>query len=147
MDDLTGESVNDAKYERTQAVREKLNVEINHTNTTLEKVAKDVPAAVAAGDDIYQAVSQITGRTVTEFLMQGYLMDQNEIPEIDFSKPWWNDNAINSLKLNEKNVYVIWRHQLLSFRLSERSDVQRSDTGGLLSRGSLFFGQRRDLDN
>ena len=57
MDDLTGESVNDAKYERTQAVREKLNVEINHTNTTLEKVAKDVPAAVAAGDDISGSIT------------------------------------------------------------------------------------------
>lgn len=144
VDDLTGESVNDAKYERTQAVREKLNVEINHTNNTLEKVAKDVPAAVAAGDDIYQAVSQITGRTVTEFLMQGYLMDQNEIPEIDFSKPWWNDNAINSLKLNEKtfmsfgdiNYYLFDFQSVLMFSKAIQEDYSLSDLYSLVSDGT-----------
>ena len=102
VEELNGDIMNDAIYERTQNVEERLNVKIVFTNTSLDSVNSMMKNCVVAGDDVYQAFWQHSTTGVDNFLIQGYLIDQNKISELDFSQPWWNDNANNSLRLNDK---------------------------------------------
>ena len=143
VEELNGEAVNDAKYERDQAIQEKLNVEIKFTSETLDNVNKITKAMVAAGDDLYQAISQNTPTASSKFLMQGYLVDQNTIPGLDFSRPWWNKNAMDSTRLNERtylsfgdiNYYLFDFHSILIFSKPIVEDYGMSDPYAFVNDG------------
>ena len=143
VSELNGEAVNDAKYERDQAIKEKLNVDIAFYNTSLENVNKIVKETVSSGDDVYQAISQNTPSAVSKFLMQGYLLDQNDIPEMDFSRPWWNDNAMDSTRLNSRsylsfgdiNYYLFDFQSILIFSKPIIEDYGMSDPYAIVGDG------------
>ena len=143
VEELNGDMVNDAIYERTQTVEERLNVAIKFTKTSLADVNTMMANCVAAGDDIYQAFWQHSTTGVTQFLMQGYLLDQNGIPELDFPKPWWNANAMDSVRLNEKtflsfgdiNYYLFDFQSILIWNTQTQKDLGMSDPYALVNDG------------
>lgn len=143
VEELNGDIMNDAIYERTQAVEERLNVKIVFTKTSLDSVNTMMRNCVTAGDDIYQAFWQHSTNGVDNFLMQGYLIDQNTISELDFTQPWWNDNAMNSLRLNEKtylsfgdiNYYLFDFQSILLFNKPLLETLMLSDPYQLVNDG------------
>ena len=102
VEELNGEAVNDAIFQRTVNVNERLDVNIAFEKTSLANVNTSMSSNITAGDDTVQAFWQHSTNSVTNFLVKGYLLDQNTIPGLDFSNPWWNDNAMDSLRLNTK---------------------------------------------
>ena len=44
-------------------------------------------------------------KTVTTFLANGFLLTMNGISAFDFSAPWWNRNAMESVRLNDR-IYM-----------------------------------------
>ena len=105
VEELNGEAVNDALYQRTLNVNERLGVNITLTKTSLAEVNSIMSSSVTAGDDHYQAFWQHSTNSVTNFLQKGYLLTMNDIAAFDFSAPWWNRNAMDSVRLNEK-IYM-----------------------------------------
>lgn len=101
VEELTGESFNDAVYQRTLNVEENLNVKIGFLATSLSDVTSTITSSVTAGDDFYQAVWQHSTTAVVNFVANGYAMKLNGISAFDFSAPWWNQNAMNSIRLTE----------------------------------------------
>lgn len=100
----TGDSLNDAIFQRNRAVEEQFNlklVEINDTNAhTLAK------KAVAAGDSNYDILLTVKANAL-DMVLQNYLIDYAEIPHIDTTAPWWVEGSMTSMSLDNRVFYGI----------------------------------------
>ena len=90
--ELNGEVVNDAVYSRNLNVEEKYNMKLAAVEVTEspETVMQDeFRRLVLAGDDAFDVALMHTvhaGATAIE----GTAYNWNEVPYVDFQKPWWN---------------------------------------------------------
>jgi len=92
----TGEPINDAVYKRNRYVEDKYNCQIKETkNTDYNNILKKV---VKSGEDIYDVFYSLFN-DITAVASSGYFYDLMTLPNIDLSKPWWNQNAKESLSI------------------------------------------------
>lgn len=105
-EELTGEAINDAIYNRNHTVEERFDVTLQLTglnggwgeqNTFLGAVN----SAVMAGDSTYDMIAGYQAYMVTP-AMEGYLLNIEEIPYIDSSAPWWSEKCNDSLTVQGK---------------------------------------------
>ncbi len=101
FDEATGDTLNDAIYERNRSLEEKFKFkyEINEENT-LDKAAKALETAVMSGDDSYD-VAFIRDYYLNTALTEGYLTDIDQIPEIQLDKPWWDGAATENARVGK----------------------------------------------
>lgn len=162
VEEMNGEAVNDAIYTRTSTVNEKLNVNIVFHKDALSAVNTTMSSNIVAGDDIYQAFWQHSTNTVTNFLAKGYLLELSGVSGLDFSNPWWNNNAMDSLMLNEKvymafgdiNYYLFDFQSILICNQGLLADYNMTDPYTLVNEGtwtidaflSMVEGAAQDLN-
>jgi hypothetical protein len=73
--------------------------------------------------DEYDVFWNHSGATISNFLIAGYLYDLNNVEAFDFTKPWWDDTAIENLRLDDHlymafgdvNIYLFDFHSALLF--------------------------------
>lgn len=109
FEEQTGETLDDAVYERNSLIEDKLNCVITEYQfdggtdwgTMQQNTCSHITQMVMAGDCDYDAAYlpvSFQPATVTD----GYLADLYTIPELQFGEEWW-DNVINdSLTINGK---------------------------------------------
>ncbi len=103
-EELTGETVNDAIFERTQRTEEFLNVKVSEISNS-DSTAK-IKADVKAGMTDYD-VALCTLMTSFSVALEGNTYDLNTINDnVDFSNVWWDTNSVNDLTINKK-LYLI----------------------------------------
>lgn len=110
VEELTGEIVNDAIYQRNIDVEDRLNVKYSWLGTPGNNGSKDKYVAVAqasvqAGDgayDIYAAYSRTIGASVVNNLTRT-LQDSQYI---DYEKPWWPDNLLEESLIHDRLYFV-----------------------------------------
>jgi hypothetical protein len=111
-DTMTGDALNDAQFERTGALEEKLGIKLNivkdysastDTNAGVgyRRVYTDVTAGTAEFDSC-----MIGTYDVSHLAYMGYLTDLASTPYIDLEKPWWDARATEDLMLNGKLYYT-----------------------------------------
>ncbi|MCL2519263.1 MAG: hypothetical protein FWF15_11940, partial [Oscillospiraceae bacterium] len=87
----TGEVMNDALYERTTAIEDRLNIKIK---TYCPGIITELPGAlssvVLAGDPAYDLMLTHCRENLLDFVRNQYLVDWNIVPYIDMDKPYWN---------------------------------------------------------
>lgn len=103
--ELNGEVINDDIYTRSRNVEQKLNIVIQFTLETLEKVNTIMKNAIMSAEDAYDVFWQHSSFTTQNFLSKGYLVDQSKIDTLDFGNPWWNKSAIESISIGPKIFY------------------------------------------
>ena len=98
---LNGEIINDAIFHRNEKILDKYGVTVEWLERDEESYVLNFTNAVMAEDDSFQfaAVHVIQAGTLAS---QGLLLDMNELPHIDMTQPWWNQNARESLTGNGK---------------------------------------------
>lgn len=102
-----GDPVNDAVYARNRAAEEKFGIVIKgllfpaDNETTKSNIRK----SAAASDHAY---SLITGNTynMTALSAEGLFCNWYSLPEIDFSAPWWIEDAVSELSYRDKAFLV-----------------------------------------
>ena len=105
-DENVGDTINDAVYERNLAVEEQFNIKI--TLQTFPELTGDgemgainaVKRAHAAGDDMYDLImghEVMIGTATTE----GYFYNWYDMPYVDLSKPWWNEEVTTQLSIGK----------------------------------------------
>ena len=107
----TGDPFNDAVYRRNRAVEEKYNF-----------VVKEIPAinnfdsiltkAVKAGDDKYDVVCPEFKNSFATHAQNGMFINLFGVNYIDFSKPWWDQNAPKQLSMCGK-LYATFSDMLV----------------------------------
>lgn len=96
-EEVTGDTLNDAIYKRTMLVEDKLNLDIVDANITQAQMKTMLQAGSA---DFDLMTVDLSG--VRSFINIGVVLDFNELPNIDLSMPWWDQNAQEKLSVDGK---------------------------------------------
>ncbi len=89
---LTGDEVNDAVYERNQAVEERLHVRIQsifEDSTDSNVIVNTVSLAVKSGTHEYDIMAGPTNSTMSEILKNTFT-DLSRLQYLDLEQPWWS---------------------------------------------------------
>ncbi len=101
-DDLNGEKLNDAVFERNRNLEERFQIKITEPNTPgWKNLITTVSELVAAGDEQYDMISHFMQRT-WNLMSHDVLRNLLTIPYIDIDNPWYTqglDEAIIDGKL------------------------------------------------
>ncbi len=103
-DELTGEIVNDAVYNRNLTIGERFNTVIGYEapGSSYENTCSFIQKAVTAGEPDAFHLSSFHVVSNGSLVTKGVYMNWYDIPHIDFSKPWWSDSTVNDLTENGK---------------------------------------------
>lgn len=101
-DEIDGDTMNDAVYERTRYVEDLLNVDIDviEEKESWENVSY-LANLVMAGDDSIDA-SFIGAMKNVANISKGLYVDLNDVAGLDFSKPWWDSNSMKYYEIDNK---------------------------------------------
>ena len=108
-DEETGEVMNDAIYYRQKKVEERFNIVINPINIGWGvggDVVGTISKTVKAGSHEYDLALTHCNSGVTKLMAERYVLDWNTIPTINFSKPWWNKDAIETLSIGNRLYFA-----------------------------------------
>ena len=100
-EEVNGDVINDAVYNRNRKIEAKYNISIAWTEVENPKVETMVNQSVKAGDDIYDIVAP----HLTQFpptAQSGYYVDFFSVPYLDLKKPWWDQGTIRDLSIINK---------------------------------------------
>lgn len=100
-DEQTGDVLNDAVYTRNRAVEDKLGIKLENVNKSASKLSSSVKNAVLSNNDEVDAVFPQFIK-FPNMVNNDYLYDLNEISTFDFSQPWWNQSAVDSMTIHGK---------------------------------------------
>ena len=98
-EEQTGESINDAVYERNRAIEERFNITIKGAFPPNPPPA--AKTSIMAGEELYDMFSVMMGRIAT-LAQEGLLLDLKKIPYIDLDKPWWDQRANSQLSIGNR---------------------------------------------
>lgn len=96
IEELTGDVVGDAVYERNKAVEDRFNVKLVYKIDTWKNSSKNVSNSVLAGEDAYQIVAGHVIQASTLVPSHIY-MNWYDIPYVDLEQPWWSSSNIEDL--------------------------------------------------
>ena len=90
-EEITGEPMNDADFERMTAVEDKLDVEIEFFEMAADMRAGQTPLAttVQAGTNDYD-IGTLSAYSACNALVDRLLVDLNTIQNLDLTQPWWD---------------------------------------------------------
>jgi len=100
-----GDTINDAVFLRNLKIEEKYNVTFKEIVREHPAIYSDINKAVKAGDDIYDVV----GMHINQFAplaQNGNLIDLFTIPNVELTKPWWDQGTVRDLSIGNK-LFVV----------------------------------------
>ena len=107
----TGDVINDAVFRRNTFIEDKYNIKINdivreHNEGRERQGTVDlIKKSIAAGDNDYDAV-MLGGYGACIAGLEGLLRDLNDMPPIDLTKRYWDQNANRDLMIKGKMFYT-----------------------------------------
>ncbi|MBQ8508324.1 MAG: hypothetical protein IJ493_00260 [Clostridia bacterium] len=98
-EEITGESLDDAMYERCRTLEEKLNIVVKEDTKGVDsELASYAMQLIMAGDNVYDTM-YIPTRDLYKFVSGGYLYNLLEVDGFNFDGEWWlqSYNKANSI--------------------------------------------------
>ncbi len=100
---VTGDLINDAVYERNSKISETYNVEVVQI---LDKAPKDlIQKYVNSQEDAFELSFSTLGE-IGSLSAGGYFISMEDIPNVDYSKPWWYENVNDAISIDGKFYYT-----------------------------------------
>lgn len=102
-EELTGDFMNDAVFERNEIVNRKYGITITQTLTknTQDRINSDAASGEDNFDLVFAYINKVGGLS-----QKGYFVDMNDIEYIDFSKPWWNPEVNEAVSIKGHIFYT-----------------------------------------
>lgn len=100
-EEITGEAVNDAIYNRTTAVADTLNVKFTEQRVGDGAACPEIRKTASASEDAYDLAFMNVGQS-NALATEGLLLDLNTVKTIDLTKPWWVKSYNDYFSLNGK---------------------------------------------
>ena len=104
-EELNGEPINDAVFNRNIMIEEMFNVKVIPINAAPGAHVGNIKKAVKAGDNAYDLTFNCTFDSAT-LSQEGFLYDLFNVPELDLTQAWWDQNAVKDLSIMNKLYYV-----------------------------------------
>lgn len=120
VDELNGEALNDAVYNRNRTVEDKLNCKIvekcleNDAGNTITRITDLAQQSIMANENEYD-VMYLPINQNTSLITQGYLLDLQAIPELQLDETWWDQDIIGTTTLDGKLYFVSGAANLMAF--------------------------------
>ncbi len=120
VDELNGEALNDAVYNRNRTVEDKLNCRIvekcleNDASNTITRITDLAQQSIMANENEYD-VMYLPINQNTSLITQGYLLDLQAIPELHLDETWWDQDIIDTTTLNGKLYFASGSANLMAF--------------------------------
>ena len=103
VEEMTGESINDAVFERNNLLETHLNVKVVETQAS--SPVGTLKTSVAAQTDDYDVVTD--GLSVLAgVVVSNYLCDYNTIPEVISGNTWWDHELIEGMSVAGKTFMM-----------------------------------------
>lgn len=99
-EEITGEAINDAVYNRNATVGEKYNFKMEELGAESGDPVSDARKAVQAGENSFDVI--LAGNSINPMITDGMLLDLNAMPYMDMTRPWYDQNANESLSIGHK---------------------------------------------
>lgn len=103
-EEQNGATLNDLVYLRNLTVAEKYNIKFSFTDTDYGTINNMIKTNVSAGDNPYDMY--LTNATAYTLASGGYLLAINNMPHIDLTQEWWDQNAISDMSV-AGNIYLV----------------------------------------
>ena len=102
-EELTGEAVNDAIYNRNTMLSEKYNFvfEAVPYGTDYSAHSREITAMVHAGDDAYEMIYGHVVGTCNNAILGNY-MNLYDLPYLNFTAPWWPAQSVDEMTIYGK---------------------------------------------
>lgn len=112
----SGDAMDDILYQRNLYLEERFSVVFEETVTA--NIVSDVPSqvrsAVLAGDDVWK-MAMMVDRFALNVGMEGCLYSYSDLPYIDLSNSWWNQNAKEDFTIDGKLFFTYGDDNLIFF--------------------------------
>ena len=105
-EDLNGEAVNDAAFNRRVEVENAINTKIEWVWSTDAQCHGEVLRTVKAGDDAYQIAYTHCIYGISDYATGGALYDLYALPHTDFAAPWWSGSMMEDFRIGAKLYYA-----------------------------------------
>ena len=102
-DELSGESLNDAMYNRNKKIEEKYNIDISSIYTTTP--ASDISKSINAGDDDYAAAFGYM-TDLCKLSQEGKFVNYYDLPNIDLTADYWDQSLIDGMTYKD-SLYIL----------------------------------------
>lgn len=118
--ELTGEVLNDALYNRNRAIEDKLNCKIIEKKiecdaaNTVTLLTDEAKTSIMSGSDDYDVMFLPISRDIS-LVTQGYLMDLKDIPQLQLSESWWDQDVIQATTLQDKLYFATGAINLMAY--------------------------------
>ncbi|HOK68961.1 MAG TPA: extracellular solute-binding protein [Bacillota bacterium] len=114
VEETNGSILNDSLYTRNSRVEEALNIKIKTiihyppagTVWASNDFNEAVRAAILGGTNDFDIIASYAYYGVA-LANEGLLKNLINVPYLDFSKPWWNQDFISEMTINDKLYFVI----------------------------------------
>lgn len=103
---MNGDVMNDAVYERNMFLEEKYNVKIIGDEDTDTNVRKIAQANILANDATYD-IYMLTTENSFKLAIEGLFYEIDEIQHVDLEKPWWQGEAMENLSIEDANYFLL----------------------------------------
>ena len=109
VEEMTGEPVNDAVYERNAMVSERLNIQLNPIRAegweAYNNAIASLRASIMSADGAYDIIAGWSAR-IPALSLEGLLLDVLPLPHLNLEQPWWNESAVEELEIANKLYFV-----------------------------------------
>ncbi len=100
-----GEPVQDAVYIRNRITEDWLNIDVS--SFTVSDVTANIKKSITAGDTSFDCCTLYFSDVCAQFIASDYFMNLNNIPTLDFTQSWWDQNMHNSLTINGNIITMV----------------------------------------
>jgi hypothetical protein len=108
-EELNGEGVNDALYERNTKIEERFSVDFTYVSKNSQwgnaQWNNEMTNSIMAGDGAYDLIAAYAA-TVSENIAKNIFLNWRDIPNIDLTQPWWSQRAIDALTVNGRSYLI-----------------------------------------
>ena len=100
-EEISGEALDDAIYNRNRFIEEKFSIDIKEVNTDIENFNSSVRRLITAGDDVYDAAfcPMFRGTGLASMIGENIFYNLREVASINLEDEWWNQQIIKEASL------------------------------------------------
>ena len=98
-----GDAINDAVFKRNQVIEELYNIKIKEEGVYIP--VDNMQKLIIAGDDTIDVFTDGLN-ALTKLTIGNMLYDYNDIDEIQFDQPWWDQQIRNELSVEGKSFFA-----------------------------------------
>ena len=130
-EELTGDAINDAVYQRNEIVSDRYKVKfVEYAVGDYFNQGKEFTNSVLANADDYDMAALKPDGVVSSFISNGYVVELGTVPYMNLSQPWYDQNMIKQMSLGGKVFLVM-------------GDMLTMDNDAI---GAVFFNKKLAVD-